>query len=85
MKNRTILIIVVLVITLIIGWTIYQVCNNKETSALVPENESVERGHRQNNYKLAKYIGFDDNQQQQFQELEDVYRQELTQLKEYNS
>lgn len=82
MKNRTILIIVVLVITLIIGWTIYQVCNNKETSALVPENESVERGHRQNNYKLAKYIGFDDNQQQQFQELEDVYRQELTQLKD---
>lgn len=82
MKNRTILIIVGLVLTLVIGWTIYQLCSNKTSSSSATESVSVERGLRQNNYELSRYIGFDKVQQQQFLSMEDDYRQKLSLLKE---
>lgn len=82
MKNRTILIIVVLIIALVAGWTIYQVYDNKNIYSPASVNTSVEIGYGQNNYQLSRYIGFDDNQQKQFQTLEDGYRQELDLLKD---
>ena len=82
MKNRTILIIVGLVLTLVIGWTIYQLCSNKTTSSPATESISTERGLRQNNYELSRYIGFDKVQQQQFLSMEDNYRHKLSLLKE---
>lgn len=82
MKNRTILIIVVLILTLVAGWVIYQVYDNKSIYAPASVNTSVERGYGQNNYQLSRYIGFDENQQKQFQALEEGYRQELSLLKD---
>ena len=82
MKNRTILIIVILIIALVAGWTVYQVCNTKNTPAPVSVTTPVEREYGQNTYQLSKYIGFDENQQKQFEALEDGYRQELSLLKD---
>lgn len=85
MKNRTIIIIVVLVLTLVVGWATYQVYDNKSTYAPAVVKTSVEKGDGHNNYQLSKYIGFDDNQQKQFQNLEDDYRRKLSLLRDHIS
>lgn len=79
MNKKTILSVVIIILALVLGWSLYKVYKLKQPFT-EPENitsfESPSGGQQQ----LAEFIGFDKKQQQEFQLLETTYRQKIKPL-----
>jgi len=79
MNKKTILSVVVIILALVLGWSLYKVYKLKQPFTGPDDIASVESpaGGQQ---QLADFIGFDKEQRQQFQLLETTYRQKIQPL-----
>ncbi|MGQ1945565.1 Spy/CpxP family protein refolding chaperone [Geofilum sp. OHC36d9] len=79
MNKKTILSVVIIILALVLGWSLFKVYKLKQPFT-EPEDitsfESQEGGQQ----RLAEFIGFDETQKQEFQILETAYRQNIKTL-----
>lgn len=81
MKNRNILLVLILLASLAAGWLIYWISSKQSVPTSSETNATMEVGYGKNYTQLSRYIGFNDKQQEIFQTMEKEYWQNVSSLR----